>query len=51
MNSEKQYSIINSADNTEIFFDDLQEETPEGSTIESLIRNNLTVNNEFYQKF
>ena len=51
MNSEKQYSIINPADNTEIFFDDLQEQTPEGNTIEYLIRNNPTVNNQFYQKF
>ena len=51
MKIEKQYSIINPKDNTEIFFNDLKEETSQGDSIEYLIRNYPTAYNEFYQKF
>jgi len=51
MNSEKQYSIINPKDNTEIFFDDLKEETSDGDSIEYIIRNYPTAHNDFYKKY
>jgi hypothetical protein len=48
---KKQYSIRNPKNmNEEIFFNSLQEKTSDGDTIEYLIRNYISANNDFYDQ-
>ena len=48
-NIQKQYSIFNPKNmNEEIFFNSLQEKTSDGDSIEYLIRNYVSANNDFY---
>ena len=50
-NVQKQYSIFNPKNmNKEIFFNSLQEKTSDGDTIEYLIRNYISANNDFYDQ-